>query len=135
MDPRRKRPEDLFAETGMPGDLSGTAAPVGDEAAMDPLMGMVPPTSQEPGIAAMLNPQGGGAPTDGPTFGQDLSSGITNPGDAALGAEGMTPEEDPAMMQADQMMAAMQDPMADPDEKRIIEQQLQLAARRRLAGM
>lgn len=137
MGPRRKRPEDIVAETGMPGELAGTAMPVGDETSMDPLTAMAPPSAGmgmaagPEGIAAMLDPSAGAAPTNGPAFGQELSAGITNPGDAALEAGVM----DPAEIEAEQMSGILDDPSADPDERNLIAQQLQLAARRRMAGL
>lgn len=158
MSPRLRRPEDLFADTGDPGDLSGTAAATGTETdpGMDPLAGMVPSGGpDEQGLAAMLNPSAGGVPTSGPNLGADLSATVTNPGDAALAqgmGGGMDPGMDPGMMggepggpmdpgmdpeelQAEEMAAALEDPSTPPDERNQIIQQMQIAARRKLAGV
>jgi hypothetical protein len=149
---RRKKPIDSMAETGDMGDLGATAMPAGDEGDLDPLAAMTPPMGDEAGLQAMLDPMGGGgAVTDSPMLGEELSAGITNPGDAALdlGGEGMPMEEgmgmeqdpglgleeDPAELEAAMMEESMGDPMTPPDEQALIQQQLQLAARRRLAGL
>lgn len=139
----RKRPLDTFAETGAPGDMSGTAAAAGTES-FDPLAAMAPaggPPGDQQGIAAMLQPSGGSVPTSGPNLGPDLSAAVTNPGDAALsqgmdaGGGGMDPGQDPDMLAAQQMEQQLQDPSLPPDQRAQIMQQLQLAARRRLAGV
>lgn len=145
--PRRKLPIDQMADTGDPGDVSATGAAVGDETAMDPLAALAPPSNDESGLASLLQPGGGqgadqGAPpTDGPMFGQALGQQVINPGDAALaqqgpdqggmGDMGVDPEEEDAQM----MQQMLDDPMTPPDQKAMIQQQLQLAARRRLAGL
>ena len=139
---RRKKPIDVMADTGDIGDLSATAAPVGGEGDLDSLAAMAPPSDNEPGLAALLNPAGGGAApqgapiTNGPTFGQDLGAQVINPGDTALAAQG--PDMggyDPQQEMADQMQAALSDPSTPPDQRQQILEQLQLEARRRLAGL
>jgi hypothetical protein len=129
---RRRRPEDVMADTGDIGDLSATAMPTGTEGLE--LGGPMPGTAPAGAEAMGGNPMAAamGPPTSGPTLGQDLAGSIVNPGDVAMGADlGLEGEE----AIADGMASVLDNPEASPEERNEVLAQLGLAARRRLGGI
>jgi hypothetical protein len=144
---RRRRPPDVYADTGDMGDLADTAAPVGTEG-LDATAGMPPgpgggmpptvPAGSEQ--AAALGPVEGGQmgapgpgmeapPSSGPEFGSQLAAGVLNPGDFA------NIDMDDEELAAQQMGSVLDNQDANPEERADVLRQLGLAARRRLAGL
>lgn len=154
--PRRRRNDDFLPE--VPDDVLGTgagtdriafdqttapaeeppmAAPLGEEALAQSPEDALPP---EPGLEggemapppdAMLAGLGGGMPPEDPGTG-DMSNvdlaGMQVGGGEELGLE------DPEEAAIAEMSAALENPATDPNTRAMIQQQLELAARRRLVG-
>lgn len=148
---RRKRNDDFLPE--VPDEVMGAGAgtdpiaydqtvedapepmaqPLGDEAlAASPEDALPPePGLEEPGAGgqeAML--AGIGAPPEGPETG-----GMSNVDLAGLQLGDEAGLEDPEEAAAAEMQAALENPSTPPDQRALIQQQLELAARRRLAGV
>lgn len=144
----RKRQDDFLPE--IPQDAAAPGMPVAipsdQTAPVDPSMAPAPAPSPEPGGSPM---PGAGAPTPPPGVNSML---------AAMGSQSTDPTMDPTSFQGDTgqmsddqlasmtgqdpteadaqaMAAALDDPSVPPDQKQLIQQQIALAARRKLAGV
>lgn len=129
----RRRP-DLPAGVGeeIPYDQTGLASQdLPPDAGAAP-----PPVGGDAGGAPMdLGSMGQPAPMDLGGLAQDPTMGAGGPDSmsSGMGAEAMPQSPEDAQVQ--QMAAALDDPNLDPATRSQIEQQLQLAARRQLAGL